>query len=149
MSTNDPKSEHQPIDPARDQPETLPPISYDAAASGGAEADAARATGTEEGEQLADAIDRRMYVGGSPAASGDAGTVPGDPFRESDEAAAPHPPDVPPPAGTVETVYDESPETPATVPPATTGTGSSIAIGCIAAAVVIVLIAVLVLTIVS
>jgi len=80
----------------------------------------------------------------------------GDPFQEADEAAAERPPEVQFPAGNSATVYDESPETPATVDPAqvrdavtTTGTGSSIAIGCVVAAVVIVLIVILVLTLVS
>jgi hypothetical protein len=43
------------------------PISYEAAARGAAEAEAARAEGTEEGRQRADAIDQRMYFGAPPA----------------------------------------------------------------------------------
>lgn len=159
MSTNDPKPENRPVDPEQQQPETPPPISYEAAARGAEEAEAARASGTEEGEQLADAIDQRMYFGGpgdEPDSAADAASAPpaGDPFEEADAAAAGRQ-GVPFPAGTAETVIDESPETPATVDPAsardaaTTGTGSSIAIGCIAAAIVVVLIAVLVLTVIS
>ena len=161
MSTNDPKPENQPIDSGQDAQEAPPPMSYDAAARAAEEADAARATGTDEGRELADAIDQRMYFGGSepaPGTSEEMDNVPpaGDPFLESDVAAATQPAGAPPPAGNPATIYDESPETPATVDPAqvreattTTGTGSSIAIGCIAAAIVVVLIAVLVLTIIS
>ncbi len=43
------------------------PISYEAASRGAAEAEAARAEGTEEGRQRADAIDQRMYFGAPPA----------------------------------------------------------------------------------
>jgi len=152
MSSNDPERDQQPQPLG---PEPTAPISQEAAARAAAEADAARASGADEGKTLADAIDQRMYVGGTeeptPPLSEemDTGVAAGDPFRESDEAAAKHPPDVPFPAGNPDTVIDESPETPATVVPPTTGTGSSIAIGCIAAAVVIVLVVILVLTLVS
>jgi hypothetical protein len=161
MSTNDPErdqqpqSQPQPLDPEPRPAEPPAPISHEAATRAAAEADAARAGGTGEGKSLADAIDQRMYIGGTepvPGTGQDMDSVPeaGDPFRESDLAAAERPPDVQFPAGNPETIYDESPETPATRPPsATTGTGSSIAIGCVVAAVVIVLIVILVLTIVS